>query len=145
MIYNISAMSTDLITNEGILDLFKYASWENLLFFVLFAAVIVFGANRLTKPQKELQREQNSILKDFASSIGNLVKNNAVEERSQNERHDRYMSEFGYVKELISTGFTKTDSDLKEINDTLIHYTATRCSGDKRSIKEVILNETNEK
>ena len=145
MIYTISAMSADIISNEGILDLFKYASWENLLFFVLFAAVIVFGANRLTKPQKELQREQNSILKDFASSIGNLVKNNAVEERSQNERHDRYMSEIGYIKELISVGFNRTDLDLKEINDALIRHTATRCGGEPKSIKEVVLNETDEK
>lgn len=140
MATTLATLSTELITNEGILDLFKNASWENLLFFVLFVGVIVFGINRVTKPQKE----QNNILKDFAVSIGNLVKNNAVEERSRDERHQRYLSEFNDIRERVNRGFDNMDRDLKEINDTLIVHTSTRC--DKRvKFKEASDDETYEK
>lgn len=142
MAYTFATMSTDIITNEGILDLFRNASWENLLFFVLFSAVIVFGVNRLTKPQKE----QNNILKDFATSIGNLVKNNAVEEKSRDERHERYLSEIQDVRERINHGFDRTDKDLKEINKTLIRHTATRCGNQNTSqFKGASVDESDEK
>jgi hypothetical protein len=146
MVYNLilpikntlSTLSTNVITNEGILDLFKNASWENLLFFVLFSAVIVFGVNRLTKPQKE----QNGILKDFAKSIGDLVRNNAVEERSRDERHERYLSEIQDVRDRINRGFDSTNSELKELNNNLIKHTATRCYNQNTSqIREVGTNE----
>jgi hypothetical protein len=132
MIYTLSTLSTDLITNEGILDLFKNASWENLLFFVLFAVVIVFGVGRIAKPQKE----QNQILNEFSKSIEKLVINTATEETSRDERHERYISEINSVKEIVNRGFDKTSVDLKEINDTLIRHNATRCVGE-RIIKEV--------
>ena len=141
MIYNLSTISTDIISNEGILDLFKNASWENLLVFVLFSAVIMFGVNRLTKPQKE----QNLILKDFASSIGHLVKNNAVEERSRDERHERYLFEINDVRDRVNIGFINVIKDIKEMNMALVRHTATRCGGEQKSEKEVIINEIDEK
>jgi hypothetical protein len=141
MIYNLSTLSTDIISNEGILDLFKNASWENLLVFVLFSAVIVFGVNRLTKPQKE----QNLILKDFASSIGNLVKNNAVEEKSRDERHERYLFEINDVRDRVDKGFTNLITDIKEVNMALVRYTATKCGEERKSEKEVVINEIEEK
>ena len=137
MIYTLSTISTDIISNEGILDLFKNASWENLLVFVLFSAVIMFGVNRLTKPQKE----QNLILKDFASSIGHLVKNNAVEERSRDERHERYLFEINDVRDRVNN----ISTDIKEVNMALVRHTATRCGGEQKSEKEVVINEIEEK
>ena len=147
MVLSLATLTTDIIADEGILDLFLNASWQNLLFFVMFTAVIVFGVNRVTKPQKE----QNNILKDFAVSIGNLVKNNAVEERSRDERHEVYLSESRDIKErqnrtdaMIEREFGKVHADLKEINNTLIRHTATRCGGTGQ-IKGASVDETDEK
>ena len=140
----IATMSTDIITNEGILDLFKNARWENLLFFVLLAAVLVFGGRYVfAKPKEDIQKEQNQILKDFSSSLEKLVVNNATEETSRDERHLRYLFEIDNVRQLIVNRFNKTDRDLKEINDTLIRHNATRCGYD-RVIKEVNYEKTGE-
>jgi hypothetical protein len=138
MTLTVATASTKLIADEGILNLFLNASWQNLLFFVMFAGVIVLGVNKLTKPQKE----QNEILKDLANGISNMVKNNAVEEKSRDERHERYLYEISDVRDRVIRGFDSNDKDLKQINETLIRHNSTRCAS-SRIIKEVT-NETNE-
>lgn len=136
MILNLATISTDLLNDEGILGLFLNASWQNLLFFVLFAVVIAFGANRLTKPQKELQKEQNEILTRFSEKITELVTNTTVEEKIRDERDANYRASFDNTKDILNRGFDKVDKDLKQINETLIRHNATRCAA-SRVIKEV--------
>lgn len=132
MMLTIATVSKNLIADEGILNLFLNASWQNLLFFVLFAGVIVLGVNKLTKPQKE----QNEILKMFSEKISDLVTNTTVEEKIRDERDLNIRASFDNTKDILNRGFDKIDKDLKEINGTLIRHNATRCAA-SRVIKEV--------
>jgi len=132
MVLTLATLSTDIIADKGILNLFLNASWQNLLFFVLFAGVIVLGVNKLTKPQKE----QNEILKTFSEKISDLVTNTTVEEKIRDERDLNIRASFKGVEDLINRGFDKNEKDLKQINETLIRHNATRCAA-SRIIKEV--------
>lgn len=138
MMFTLATVSTDLLANEGILDLFLNASWQNLLFFVLFAVVIVLGVNKLTKPQKE----QNEILSKFSEKITELVTNTTVDEKIRDERDANYRASFKNTEDMIHRGFDKLDKDLKQVNENLIKHSATRCAT-SRFVKEVA-NEINE-